>query len=116
MRLQIPMTSDGLSTEHGFQVMQSQAVDESLKPSTSSTTRDPRQWAGRRKVKASSQRDIAANKIVKLAEDKKAYYEEKMKLLREDHALLREEHALRMEVLQLEKDFYTNKLSKSGEE
>lgn len=81
------------------------------KSCTSGSGRNLKQWAGRRRMrpKASEQRDTAASKISALADHKRAYYDEKLKMDRE-------EHSLRMQVLELKRQLYAKKLSKFVEE
>lgn len=84
-----------------------------LVPSTSQPSQDHRLWARRKTTKGNklkfNKRDEAVSKISVLADSKKSFYEEKLKMLKE-------EHALRMEVLQIKKQFYIKKMAKLGEE
>jgi hypothetical protein len=84
-----------------------------LVPSTSQPSQDHRLWARRKTTKGKllkfNKRDEAVSKIAVLADSKKSFYEDKLKMLKD-------EHALRMEVLQIKKQFYIKKMAKLGEE
>jgi hypothetical protein len=85
----------------------------SCKPSTS---RDPRQWAQRRRPKVhrpvSTQREEATKKIAALADYKRQYYDEKMEMKRREHEMKRREHDMQMTVLRLQEQLYSEQLNK----
>jgi len=79
--------------------------------STATTSRDPRQWAGKRKPRqrVADQRTAATTNISAAALRKIAYYSAKLENERS-------EHRLRIEILGLEKQLLTKRLEKIAEE
>lgn len=105
VELVVPSTSTAASA-HSITVGLETSANKSC-----TSGRNLKQWAGKRRMrpKASEQRDTAAGKISALADHKRAYYDEKLKMDRE-------EHSLRMQVLELKRQLYAKKLTKLVEE
>lgn len=91
-----------------------------LQPACSAATQDDvkplpvnpsKKWAGRRRPTPykPAARHAAMDKIAELVDEKKTYYEEKLKMRRA-------EHCVRMEVLKLKEEYYKQLLPKLSSE
>jgi len=87
------------------------ASSDDVKLPVPSTVSAYKKWAGRRRptpYNKPAARDAAMDKIAQLADEKKTYQEQKLKMKQA-------EHHLRIEILKLKQQYYKQLLSKSPE-